>query len=202
MAATTSSSSTATSHSPDVVFISPLQQVTNSDSFATLPQDSFPQDFFDLDLHTFQQPTSFVFQAPKATTLAQPQYHHQQQHRQHRQHRQHQPHQPHQPHQQYQQHQQGFATPLVGLSFANDGFETSMVADVREKSRNMSLSSSDQELSSDVKHLRGDADFDIDEPPRSSSNPRKRPRADSVDYPRRRATIAVRFLLALNLING
>jgi hypothetical protein len=76
-----------------------------------------------------------------------------------------------------------------------------VVADVRVKSRNMSLSSSDQEFSSDLKR-RGDADFDLDKSARSSANPRKRPRSDSVDYPRRRATIAVRSLLPLNSDNG
>lgn len=171
MAAT--STPTATSQSPDV-FISPLQ-VANSHGFAT-----FPQDFFSLGLHTFPHPTSFVFQAPKATSLAQHHHHHHPQHN----------------------HQLGFATSLASPSFANDGSNPPMAADVRELSRNMSLSSSDRELSSDPKLRRSDADLDIDEPSRSSSNQRKRPRTNSIDYPRRRATIAVRSPLAVKSYNG
>jgi hypothetical protein len=79
-------------------------------------------------------------------------------------------------------HSLGFA-PLV----QNGGLMSS--EDVKTRPRNMSSSSTDRELSSDVKPRRKDSDtLDGD----SRSNPRKRASTDTVDYPRRRATIAVR----------
>lgn len=65
-----------------------------------------------------------------------------------------------------------------------------MTEEVKSRPRNMSLSPTDRELSSDVKPPRRGSIVDLD--PDDRGNPLKRKfSTDTIDYPRRRATIAV-----------
>jgi hypothetical protein len=74
-----------------------------------------------------------------------------------------------------------------------------MAGDVKHRVRNLSRSSTEREPSSEPKHNRKSNSIDLTETKptaRSSPNPKKRPSDEPIDYPRRRATIAVRNSLS------
>jgi hypothetical protein len=83
-----------------------------------------------------------------------------------------------------------------GLVQLNDG--VSMTEDVNSRGRNMSQSSTEREMSTDVKPSRKDSTAD----PETEARGVKRKFTSDLDYPRRRATIAVcvrsnlKFILA------
>jgi hypothetical protein len=87
-----------------------------------------------------------------------------------------------------------FAVAVQNQSFAQFQNGGLMTEDLKSRPRNMSQSSTDRELSTDVKPPRKDSDAVADSD--SRQNPLKRKSTDTIDYPRRRATIAVRFFRA------
>lgn len=85
-----------------------------------------------------------------------------------------------------------FQTAAQGGTFALPQYGGLMIEDVKSRSRNMSQSSTDGEELNDVKSLRKNSVAVGDDVELNRQN-LKRKSSDALDYPRRRATIAVGF---------